>query len=358
MSELILKSLQCKHCGFPISQPGPFVGEIKCPKCGQSHLNPIYEEKSVPVPERIIPFKRDEDAFSDSLINHLVNNDFVPRDIFDHIVSESLIKAYLPMYLYEGWHLSSWSCDVAYEATEVGTNLSGDRLKEKKVKRFRPKSGTSQGNFAFLCLAHEDDDIPQELRQFASTFPYHIQDSRPFDPNMLNTEQDTLVLDFNTDPEVIWNKYGEELVKLYAEQTAKDQLQGQEIQNFSVSSRYGLNHDSRNVLVPFWFVYYDYKGQTYYYMMDGLGEHDAYNTPIDQNEAAMVEKNENIKSYATWACLLALVLWYFFNFSIAIYFLIAWGIAKIGINLYINNQTRQLLDESKQLRRVAAQKLA
>ena len=92
-------------------------------------------------------------------------------------------------------------------------------------------------------------------------------------------------------------------------------------------------------------------------MMDGLGEHDAYSTPVDSEELAAVEKNEKIKSYVTWACLLTLVLWYFFNFSVAFYCLIVWGIAKLGVNWYMNKQTRQLLDESREQRRIAAQRL-
>lgn len=357
MAKLVLKTFQCKKCGYPISQPGPFVGEVRCPKCGQNHMNPLYEEKSVPVPERIIPFKTDEEAFSKSLVNRLINTDYVPKDIFECITPDSLIQTYLPMYLYEGKYQSSWSCDVAYEATEIGTNLSGDRLKEKKVKKFRPTSGTSQGNFAFLCLAHEDDDIPQELREFTSTFPYHIQDSKPFDPSILSAEKDTQVLFFNADSDVVWNKYGDSLVGQFAEQAAKNQLNGQEIKNFHVSSSYDLKHDGRNIMVPFWFVYYGYKGQTHYYMMDGLGEHDAYSTPVDSDEVAAVEKNEKIKSYVTWACLLALVLWYFFDFSIAFYYLIIWGIAKLGVNWYMNKQTRQLLEESREQRRIAAQRI-
>lgn len=358
MSNLVLKTFQCKKCGYPLSQIGPFVGVIVCPKCGQSHLNPMFEEKSMPVPERIIPFKTDEEAFSKALINRLVNSDYVPKDIFDHINPSSLIKTYLPMYLYEGKYLASWSCEVAYETTEIGTNLSGDRLKEKKVKRYRPASGTSQGNFAFLCLAHEDDDIPQELREFASAFPYNIQDSMPFNPAILNGEEGTQVLYFNADSDVVWNKYGDGLVAQFAEETAKEQLNGQDIKNFNVSSSYDLLHEGRNIMAPFWFVYYTYKDKTFYYMMDGLGENDAYSTPVDQNELAAVEKNESIKNYTTWACLLALILWFAVGFSAALYYLILWGIVKLGVNWYFNKQTRQLLDESKEYRRIAAQRIS
>lgn len=356
MAELVLRTFQCKKCGYPLSKLNPFVGVIVCPMCKQSHVNPTFEEKSMPVPERIIPFKADEEAFSNALIDCLVNADFVPKDIFDHIRTNSLIKTYLPMYLYEGKYQASWSCEVAYEATEIGTNLSGDRLKEKKVKKYQPTSGTSQGNFAFLCLAHEDEDIPNELREFASTFPYHIQDSKPFDPAILQQEQDAQVLYFNADSDVVWNKYGDELVAQFAEERAKEQLNGQDIKNFSVSSSYDLSHKGRNIMVPFWFVYYTYKDNTYYYMMDGLGEHDAYNAPVDQEEYTIVNKNETIKSYATWACLLAVILLLAVGFSAAFYYLIAWGIIKLGVNWYYNKQTRQLLDESRECRRIAAQK--
>ena len=74
------------------------------------------------------------------------------------------------------------------ESPSSVTLPDGTKVKNKTVKRFAPQSGTSQGNFAFLCLAYEGKDIPEELRSFSAQFPYNTMASKEFDPKLLDLE--------------------------------------------------------------------------------------------------------------------------------------------------------------------------
>jgi len=356
---LELQQVICPSCKQVITSFSPFQAQVECPWCHNKAFNPLITARKIPVPERLIVFRTDEKQFEQSMVNALVETDYVPKDIFSAINPENVIKAYLPMFLYEGKYQSSWSCKVAFMDTQLGTNYDGSKLKEKKVKKFLPQNGTSQGNFSFLCLAYEGKDIPEELRTFASQFPYNTMASKEFDPELLNLENDsdlmTLALDSDTD--VVWTKYGDKLVNELAEANALQQLAGEEIKDFRASNSYDLKHNGRYVLAPFWFVYYTYNNQKYYYLMDGLGENFSLNHPVDGEEVAFVKGKEKIKTITKWLWPLSLVIWWLFNFAAAFVFLIAWFVGKLIVNKVMDNQIKAHLEESKEIRRQAASHL-
>ena len=289
----------------------------------------------------------------------MVERDYVPTDIFNCINPDNVIKAYLPMFLYEGQYQSSWSCKVAYEATEVRATSDGKGVKNKTVKKYAPQTGTSQGNFAFLCLAYEGKDIPEELRTFSTQFPYNTMASKEYDPNLLglDAEDSPMTLPLDADTDLIWNKYGDSLVNQMASDNAKQQLSGEDIKDFRASNSYNLKHNGRFVLAPFWFVYYTYNNEKHYFIMDGLGENTAMTTPIDQEEVAFVNGKERIKTIVSWLWPLAILMWFLLDFTAALVTLGVWFVAKIIVNMMMNKQIQSRLDTSREARRAAAANL-
>lgn len=168
---LELQQVICPSCRQVITSFSPFQAEVECPYCHNKAFNPLITAKKVPVPERILIFKTNEGDFEKAMINNLVERDYVPTDIFSSINPGNIIKAYLPMFLYEGTYRSSWSCKVAVETTEVRASSDGKSVNNKKVKKFLPHTGTSQGNFAFLCLAYEGKDIQRNCVSSPSNIP-------------------------------------------------------------------------------------------------------------------------------------------------------------------------------------------
>ncbi len=358
MAVLELQQVKCPNCGANITSFNAFKAEVECPYCHQRAFNPLITSKQVPIPERLIVFKTKEEDFSKALVNVLADENYVPTDIFECINPGNVIKAYLPMYLYEGKYQASWSCSMGYETTEVRASSSGTKVKNKTVTKWQPASGTSNGNFAFLCLAYEGEDIPEELKSFTFTFPYNVRDSQEYSPELLDLDSDRELqtLAVNTDAELVWENYGNGLVDQLAQQSAQQQINGQKIKDFVVSSNYDLKTNGRYVLAPFWFVYYLYKGEKHYFLMDGIGEHNVYSTPVNQEEVAAVEKNNKIKKWVGYGWILAIVV-LFINFTAALIYLAAWFVGKLVTNKVMDNKTEAILAASREKRRAAAARL-
>lgn len=356
---LELQQVICPSCKQVISSFSPFAAEVECPYCHNKAFNPLITAKKVPIPERLIVFRTKEHDFEQAMISNLIERDYVPTDIFNCINPDNVIKAYLPMFLYEGQFQSSWSCKVAYETTEVRATSDGKGVKNKKVKKFAPQTGTSQGNFAFLCLAYEGKDIPEELRVFSTQFPYNTMASKEYDPSLLglDKEDSPLTLPLDADTDLIWNKYGDSLVNRIASDTARQQLSGEEIKDFRASNSYNLKHNGRFVLAPFWFVYYTYNNEKHYFIMDGLGENTAMTTPVDPEEVAFVKRKERVKKIVSWLWPLAILMLFLMGFVEALITLGVWFIAKKIVNAVVKKQIQKRLASSREIRRAAAASL-
>lgn len=356
---LELQQVICPSCKQVISSFSPFAAEVECPYCHNKAFNPLITAKKIPVPERLIVFRTNEADFEQAMISNLVERDYVPTDIFNCINPDKVIKAYLPMFLYEGRYQSSWSCKVAYETTELRATNDGKGVKEKKVKKYAPQTGTSQGNFSFLCLAYEGKDIPEELRTFSTQFPYNAIASKEFDPNLLglNSDDSPLTLPLDADTDLVWNKYGDGLVNQMASNNAKQQLAGDDIKDFRASNSYELKHNGRFVLAPFWFVYYTYNNEKHYFIMDGLGENTSMSAPVNQEEVAFVNGKERVKKIVKWLWPLAIVMWFISGFIAALVTFAVWFIAKIVVNVVMDKQIQKRLNASREARRVAAANL-
>ena len=351
---LELQQVICPSCKQVITSFSPFASEVECPYCHNKAFNPLITAKKVPIPERLIVFRTNEKDFENNMVKNLIERDYVPKDIFQCINPGNVIKAYLPMFLYEGRYQSSWSCKVAVEVNEVVA--SGNSVRNKTVKKFTPHTGTSQGNFAFMCLAYEGKDIPEELRSFSKQFPYNVMASKEYDPALLGLDSGdspmTMAVDSDTD--LVWNKYGDSLVNELACKNAREQLSGEEIQDFRASNSYDLKHNGRYVLAPFWFVYYTYNNEKYYFIMDGIGENTGMTTPSDPEEVKFVEGKERINKIMKWAWILAIVLLFAGLIVGAIIYFIMWWLGKKIVKKVVNSKIQKHLDASREERRAAA----
>ena len=353
---LRLQQVICPSCKRPINTFNPNKLMTECPYCHSKMVNPLVKPKDVPVPERIIPFTTDEKAFEQALIFDMVEQDYVPTNIFETISTGDVIQTYLPMYLFEGTFNASWSCESAYMDQKVTT--SGNSVSTKDVKKWRPQNGTAAGNFAFLCLANESDQIPDELRQFTRLFPYDVMMSQPFDPEMIDyNDENLMTLERNADATIVWQKHGKEMVEETAKKTALNQLENQEIRNFRASTSQDLKTKGSYVLAPFWFVYYNYGGQQYHFLMDGIGQRTSFSYPVDQEEVNFVNGKERTKKIVSWLWPIALLLWYVFDFATAFVYLVIWLIGKFVVKKMMNKQIQEHLDDSKSKRQAAANRI-
>ncbi len=353
---LRLQQVICPSCKRPINTFNPDKLMAECPYCHSKMVNPLVKPKDVPVPERIIPFTTNEQTFENALTNALINQDYVPTNIFEAISTGDVIQAYLPMYLFEGTYNASWSCESSYmdQKVKVGSNS----VSTKDVKKWRPQNGNAAGNFAFLCLANEGNEIPDELRQFTSLFPYDVMMSKEYADGMIDfNDENMMTLERNADETLVWQKHGKDMVEETAKNAALNQIGNQEIRNFRASSSFNLTTKGKYVYAPFWFVYYNYAGGQFHFLMDGIGQRTEYSYPVNQEEVDFVKGKEKIKGYVTWLWVLALLLWYVFNFTTAFVYLVIWLIGKIVVNKMMDKQIQERLENSKAQRQAGANRI-
>ena len=352
---LELQQVKCPSCRRVITSFNPFLAEVECPYCHNKAFNPLITSKKVPVPERLITFQTKESDFETSMVSRLVEGEYVPRDIFQCIGTGKVVKAYLPMFLYEGRYEASWSAKVAYEADE--TRMVNGRAVNKSVKGYVPQSGTSRGNFAFLCLAYEGNDIPEELRIFANKFPYKAAASKEYDPTLLK-EEGLTTLALNADSDLVWSNVGEKQVNDLARSSALEQLSDEEVKNFRCTTSYEMKHGGRYVLAPFWFVYYTYNNEQHYFLMDGLGEFTAMSAPVDQEEEKYVKRKKRTRKTVFWLWPL-LVVFYFLGLDpeVVAFLFVVWAIVAIVVRIVTGYKIKRRLKASMEARKAAAAKL-
>ncbi len=279
MAELELQQVKCPSCKRVISSFSPFQSLVECPYCHNKAFNPLITAKKVPVPERIIKLSLTEDGFEKKLIDHLVNTDYVPADIFEHLTADKIFKAYLPMYLFEG----------VYDTTvywEEKKSLGGEEVN-------LPVSKPLKKSFAIMSLAYEGDEIPPELSDFARVLDYNPVQSREYDPALLGLtggSDDPTTLAINTDKEIIWSQYAKKPTIKNIEGDIKKKYHGK---NWQYDDPVFTITGSRYALAPVWFVYYNYNNERHYFIMDGTGDKESFTCPVDKEEKKFVSKMNN-----------------------------------------------------------------
>lgn len=358
-----LQIVKCPACNQSLTSFSAFKSTATCPRCGTVIKNPLVTAKEELRPERIIPFSTKEEDFEKALVNTLIEQNYVPRNIFEAINTDNVFRAYLPMYLYEGTYQAAWSCESSYEDQKVSISRnwtdSGKTISTKTVTKWRPQNGNAAGNFAFLCLANEGgNDLPEELRNFTYQFPYDVMMSQKFDGDLLNEEDERLItIPRNADANLVWQKHGKSQVDETAQNAALNQIGNQNIRNFRAQSSFSLMTKGEYILAPFWFVYYTYNGQRYNFMMDGTGQRYSYDYPVSDEEVNFVKAKDRIKTIVKWLWPLCLALIFLVELSFGLGSLVVWFIAKFIVNRVMDNQIQSHLDESRNARREGAKRI-
>jgi hypothetical protein len=353
-----LQQVKCPSCGNIISQFSPFQPKVECPYCHNTAVNPMVTQRDVPTPERIIAFSTTEANFDKKMVETLIKRDYVPTDIFEKIRSEDVIRAYLPMFLYEGTYQVSYSCEVGYDAKE--TTYRDGKPETRTVTRYRPTNGQVQGNFNFLCLAYNGNEVPEELKRFGSCYPYDPQMMQNYRPEILGTGTDKapLAVAPDTDKDLTWERNGVKQMEEKAKEAVQNHLSGQNTRNLNMSHSYDLKTKGCYVMVPFWFVYYTYDDATrYYFVMDGKGERTDCTTPVCMAEKEQVDKIWS-RFYKIFWLLIPVFAFYFVGKwkAVGIAFVV-WLVATIIFAIISRKQTKSILNASKEQRMLRAKGL-
>lgn len=268
-----LKQMKCPGCGYNITSFKPFEATVECPYCHEKSLNPFVVDKVIRQPEKIIPFNSTQDDFGNSLVSTLIDDDFVPANVFDSLSFDDVVKVYVPMYQYQGKYSSDW--DGYIRKYKNKKNSEGRTVRESYDV---PVDGHAKGNFCVYASAYDGDDIPSELNSFINDADFDRADILPFSYDYIGVDSDKSVLTYelNYDEDRAWAEIGED--KVY--DLAEDEIRAKHgnVRDLSVSTDYEIKSQTY-LMAPFWFVYYQVKNRKYHFTMDGIQSQCDYTAP-------------------------------------------------------------------------------
>lgn len=367
MATLELQQVKCPSCGANITSFNPFQAEVECPYCHNKAFNPLITAKEIPIPDDMVLFTTNQEEFEVAFINALIETDLIPIDIFDKINPDNAMKMYIPMYLFEGSATARWNCDIGYDETRQVWDDISKEYKNKTYTRWEPANGTKSFNFSIFSSAYQGNEIPAELNSFISVFyndNYHVQE---FDPTLLNLdkEKNILTLNINTEYRHVWKGIVANFINRRAIERIEDDFAFRKIRNLDVSSSAQSNHES-SVLFPIWFIYYEYEGKRYYYIMDGPAERQKINAPVDEKTKKIIDDKKQSMGWGigiTWVIwLIAIIIGFstvddFTDFMLPMFgLMVVAGIISAIIYSNYTSERDKILNGMKEQRRAAAKR--
>ena len=281
MAELELQQVKCPSCKRVISSFSPFQAEVECPYCHNKAFNPLITAKKVPVPDLIVPISFSEDYFKKEMIKELIETDFVPTNIFEHITTDRIVKVYLPMYLFNGRQATHYCWHFKIE--------TGNGKIEKD------EDGELSGYFSFMSLAYDGDEIPKELADFARYIDAPLS-TKKYDPELLGLTgrgDDPITLPLNNDKEIVWHKHAiKQLAKKVNKSIKRERRPDGEIVSCHIDDPAISCQSSRYILFPCWFTTYSYKDKKYWFIIDGTGRKKYITNPVNKKLRLLVKVTE------------------------------------------------------------------
>ena len=283
---LKLQEIRCPSCNAELTKFDPYSTKSVCEYCGSViNITTTLPKEMEEFPEKLIPVLTSSDDFTHTILHRFLEEQYIPNDIFDTVQFENRDAYYLPFYLFEGTFTSSWNCEVGHRESRnrfvIGTN-GRERSENYSVTVWNPSGGTAQGNYSFICLAHNGEGLPDDLASYVTqfrNFPSEI--AKPFDPAYLQNPC-VIPLPANLNGGNTWSASGLGYVYVLGQQECEAQLASFNYRNLNVSTAFNQKHDGKLIYLPFWFTHYTYKDETYYMVMSGWDERLAYGTyPTD-----------------------------------------------------------------------------
>jgi DNA-directed RNA polymerase subunit RPC12/RpoP len=257
------KVMACKRCGAHTTLD-PHVSSSACAFCGTTAVVEAPPNASVVRPEGLLPFRVPRDNAMQSFRSWLGTLWLRPNDLKSASRVDKMQGAYIPFWTFDAATDSWWTAEAGYYYyvnVQVQVNGRTETQRQQRV-RWEPASG-------FLQLFFDDVPVPasrgvdRSLTQKLEPFP--TADLTPYDPSYLSgflAEENAVDL-----PEAL--ETAKERMRGDIRAACSREVPGDTQRNLSVNTQFdALAY--KNALLPIWISAYDYHGQPYRFLVNGV----------------------------------------------------------------------------------------
>jgi ribosomal protein L37AE/L43A len=265
-------SVRCQSCQA-ISVLDPAHAAQRCEFCGSAQIVP-YEQIKPPIsPESLLPFVVDQSRVRDSIRTWLKSRWFAPNRLRTAALTDTVRGVYLPYWTFDAQVHAHWTAQSGYYyyTTEHYRDAQG-RSQTRQVRhiRWQHSSGSLQHFF-------DDELVPASrgihaplLRQIE---PFPTKELCPYDASYV---AGWLVEQYQLDL-IGAAKESRSRMEAQVRQMCASQVPGDTHRNLHVNATFS-GQTFKHVLLPVWFVTYNYGAKTFQVLANGMtgemaGEH-------------------------------------------------------------------------------------
>jgi len=257
-------SVRCQSCQA-ISVFDPDKVADRCEFCGSAQIVP-YEQVKPPIsPESLLPFKIDQSVVRDSIRQWYRSRWFAPNRLKSAALTDTLHGVYLPYWTFDAQANARWTADSGYYyyTTETYRDSNGN-TQTRQVQHIRWEGSSG-------ALSHFFDDelvcgsrgIHGDLLRKVENYP--TKQLLPYSASYLagwTVEQ--YQLDLIGAAQLSRDRMAGEVHSMCA-----GQVPGDTYRNLQVSTNFS-DQTFKHVLLPLWFVTYNYGSKTYRVLVNGV----------------------------------------------------------------------------------------
>ncbi len=262
--ETATRSVKCQSCQA-ISVFKPERVAQTCDFCGSPALVP-YEQSEAPIrPESVLPFKLSQGDVREKVHVWYRSRWFAPNRFKSRAFTDTIHGLYLPYWTFDAQVAAHWTAEAGhyYYTTESYTDSKGNsQTRQVQHTRWESASGALE-HFFDDELVPASRGVPADLLRRIEPFP--TKELAPYDAGYVSgwvVEQYQIDL-------VAAAKNSRETMDAKVRQMCAQQIPGDTYRNLQVAADYSAQ-TFKHVLLPIWILSYQYSGNAYRIVANGV----------------------------------------------------------------------------------------
>jgi transcription elongation factor Elf1 len=257
-------SVRCQSCQA-ISVLDPERVAQRCEFCGSAQIIP-YEQIKPPIsPESLLPFTIAQAVVRESIRRWYKSRWFAPNRLKTAALTDTVRGVYLPYWTFDAQVQAHWTAQSGYYYYTTETYRDGQgKTQTRQVRHVRWQS--SSGNLSHFF---DDELVPASRGLHADLLrkiePFPTKQLAPYAPSYV---AGWLVEQYQLDL-IGAAQHSRDRMDRQIHSMCASQVPGDTHRNLRVSSHYA-NQTFKHVLLPVWFVHYNYGSKTYQVLVNGV----------------------------------------------------------------------------------------